>query len=200
MPEENDKKPKVEQPTNPLVVVIERNGVSVTLTEARTTKGKSPGAIVFNPDFSDEAAALIWVGVEAKLVEVLKPHLGNKSTTRSNMVSLAYSRVRTLTQGWAEEAENEATDETTGQLDEAKFKNIFVTLAAQFSARGETIGELEEQYEEHQNQMIALDDTNPAHHAEIFEHMREMNKLTIAIKEKQRPRKKKKESEVAVTA
>lgn len=178
----------VKQPENPLKLDIERNGVTITFTEARTTRGQEPGKMTFIPNFENEAQALLWVGVSPEVADALRP-LAEKSDLKSvssNTCGIEKGKVKTLALGWAQAS----IDPDTGEF----IQNKFVKFATDFSASGETIGELEEQFEEKRDELVKLDLTDPASQAQFLALGKEMQDLTIAINSKKRTRTPKAET------
>lgn len=181
----------VKQPENLKVYDIPRNEVNMKLTEGRTTRGQDPGKVIFEPDVSSEARLLIWIGVSPEVAEALKPLVDKTTTAATNVIGILKSKLRTLTKGWADEAE----DEDTGLL----IDNKFIKFATDFSASGETKGELEEQYDELRTEFLKfnLNDSSPANQMAVISMMKKMQDLTIAIKQKERVRKVKPATETA---
>lgn len=157
-------KKKIEQPTNPIKLDISRNNVSVQFTEQLTTRGQEPGKQVFDPSTADKQKFLDWVGLD-------------------NVVGIVRAKVRALTMGWVEASIDEDTKEF--------LSNVFVTHATQFDASGETIGDLEDQREEAQAELVKLDLSNPDNMSAFVELGKSIQKLTVAIDSKKRPRKAK---------
>lgn len=170
MPEETNGNatPKIAQPTNPKRFDIPRNDVEIQLEEYRTTKGKNPGKTAFKPVVGekqeDKQKFLTWVGFD-------------------NLFNMAMAKVKGLTLGWAEEA----VDEDNGEFTD----NVFIKLASDFSTRGETIGELEEQFDDVRTDFMKLDlmDQSDENRARIVELGKKMQDLTISIQSKKKPRK-----------
>lgn len=172
---------KIKQPENPVKVSPKRNDIEIEFTEQRTTRGKNPGKIVFEPSCDQDPIIvengkyilpkfLAWVGME-------------------NVSSIVKAKVRGLTLGWADEA----TDDETGELNTVKFQQF----AEEFSARGETIGDLQDQREEIQSELTKLDYGNPDNVQKLLELGRQIQKLTIAINSKKRERKSEDKTAVA---
>lgn len=184
-------KSAIKQPENPKKLNIERNGVTVTFTEARTTRGQNPGKMTFIPDFSNEAAALLWVGVSPEVAEALKPLAENVEfkSVSSNTCGIEKGKVQTLALGWAQES----IDPDTGEFVE----NKFIKFATDFSSSGETIGELEEQFEEVRDEFMKINLADPASQPMVIELGKKMQDLTIAINSKKRTRTPKTEAATA---
>lgn len=179
-------KPKIEQPSNPRKYDVERKGqtkvfsggqaddpVSLTFTEARTTKGKNPGLVTFLPDTSDKQKFLDWVGLD-------------------NVFGIVKSKVSQLGRGWYKAA----VDEESKQFNPL----AFVKFAADFSSSGETIGELEDQMEDLREELLKIDMSKVENYPAIAELGKRMQDLTISINQRKRKPKAEDDDEETVAA
>lgn len=169
---------KVKQPENPEVYTIDRNGESLTFTEARTTKGNQPGKLTFNPDLSDIDRVFKWIGMD-------------------NLKGIVQSKFKQMIRNWADEATPELEDGSDGEFNPVKFKE----LAATFDSTGETLGDLVEERDELHQALLALDLDDAKNELEALKISRKLQQLTVAIGKKKRTRKPKTETAAAaVTA
>ena len=164
-------------------IAITRNNVSLVFPPAEVTKGSSKGSVVLRPKpvtNRDEMNNLInWMG-ENDAFQCLNAYI------RSNAL------------GWAQEAEEEAClekvkddkgNEKIVKIDEEKYIQSFVTLAQEFSARGETIKQLQERIDEKLAELSDLtESTADDAPIKMLEVAKELKRLQSAKASKKRKR------------
>lgn len=179
---ETEKANEIKQPVNPIVLNIERNGVNLKFTEARTTKGREAGKRVFEPETANEATFLRWIGVSPEVNEALAALASlDKTAAGSNVTGIARQKVRALTIGWADEATDDDTNEFAEQA--------FIQYAQSFDAAGESIGDLKDERDELQQSLVKIDLTKAENHPKLVELGLKIQELTIAINKKSRKKK-----------
>jgi len=150
-------------------ISIPRNDVSLDFVDTEVMKGKEKGTPYLAPKVTEENldTVIAWI---------------NRKITANRLGAF----VRTLCQGWMGEAEEQATDEATGKVDTDKMYEVFKTLAADFSDRGDSIPQLRGEIEELTNQMTALDPESPTFAQDFKEFAVEIKKKQVAIAAKKR--------------
>jgi hypothetical protein len=184
-----------------------RNDIQIGFTDTQIQRGKNKGktflapTIVMVPVLNEDGTAQVDGEGNAVLEE--KP-LNKEQLVRviqfmseDKIFQIARATFRQLAKGWSEEARAEATDETTGVMDEQKFSDVFTNLAESFSARGETIKELQGQIDELTNEFTSIDfKANPTEAIKRAEEIGNAIKdLQIAISLKKRTSKDEEEEE-----
>lgn len=158
-------------------VTVKRNDVEWKFEPAQVKKGEDKDQEFLAPTEATKEDAntfLTWMGVDNYLKKLL-------------------SGVRTLAQAWWFEALDQATDKTTGKVDEDKAYETFNQLASEFSARGESIPQLNAQIQEFVEMMTELDPTEDGAIEKITQYAQEIKKLKITIDSKKRLTKAEKE-------
>lgn len=108
---------------------------------------------------------------------------------KDNAAAIIGSRLRPLSQGWLGEAMEEAKDPESKKIENGdKVHENFVQFAQEFSARGETIKELQERILELIEEMseIEADPSNPDDAKRVMDTMMELKRLKVAISRKKR--------------
>lgn len=148
---------------------IVRNEVSLDFVDTEVMKGKEKGTPYLAPKVTEENldTVIAWI---------------NRKITANRLGAF----IRTLCQGWMGEAESQATDEATGKIDTNRMYEVFQTLAADFSDRGDSIPTLKSEIEELTNQMTALDPDSETFAADFKEFAVEIKKKQVAIAAKKR--------------
>ena len=146
-------------------------------------RSKNKGQPFLNPEITSENLQT-WI-----------TWLGN-----DNAAAILNSRMRPLSQGWLNEAIEEAKD-SNGQVDENKVVLNFEQFAQEFSARGETIKELQSRIMDIIEEMSDVDENsdNPEDARKIMESFKEMRRLKTAISRKKRVDDTEEEETSAVT-
>jgi hypothetical protein len=174
-----DEKKKFVPQFKPLTV--KRNDVEWTFNPAQVKKGEDKDLEFLAPaEATNETANtfLTWMGMD-------------------NYLKKLVSGVRTLAQNWWFEAEDQATDKATGKIDEAKAYEVFSQLAAEFSARGESIPQLKEQIQDLVELMTEIDPTSEGAIEKFTQYSTEIKKLNTTIQAKKRLTKAEKEQMAA---
>ena len=174
-------------------VSITRNEVSKLFSPTEVKKGADKGKVFLGPSPVTEETLqndIKWIG---------GPEVCQYLT--------ALLRLRAM--GWAEEAEDESAiekikddkgNEKVVKFDEQKYTDVFSQLAKDFSARGETIKEIQAQIDERLEKMSELSDsTDPTSGTQIVQLARELKALQIAKNAKRRKTKEDKEAEASAT-
>ena len=162
-------------------VVVKRNDVEWTFNPAQVKKGEDKDQEFLAPVEADNDSSntfLTWMGMD-------------------NYLKKLVSGVRTLAQAWWFEALDQATDKATGKVDENKAYEVFGQLAAEFSARGESIPQLKEQIQDFVEMMTELDPTADGAIEKITQYAQEIKKLNTTIQAKKRLTKAEKEQMAA---
>lgn len=167
----DETKAEIKQPDEPQIHTVERNGVSIDLQEARTTKGKNPGKTIYEPvvDLNSKVTIevpkfLKWMGVD-------------------NLLGMSKKLVRSFTGEWVEEA----TNDETGVFN----TSAFISLATNWDATGETMEDLRDTKAELDAELLTYDTDNDADTIKIMACFKKLQDINRAIAKKSRPRKSK---------
>jgi len=158
-------------------VIVERNDIKLEFKPTAIKRGAKKGNTYPSPDVTKETLPLIqsWFG-EEKLIALYKAELNKKA------------------QIWSDEA----TNDDTGVFD----PDVFIDMAKNVSARGETMESLKEEMEEITGQITELagDMSDPTSIGKMQELALELKSLRAAYEAKKRPRTKKGEEEESKVA
>lgn len=158
-------------------IAVTRNDVELVYKEEQLKKGKDKGwkypSIVVTQD---------------NLSKIIG-YMGDKLLGKINTI------FRQLTQGWWEEALEDAKDKVTGTVDLDKAIESFKKLATDFSARGESLPELKERINELVDQMTDLSTDDPEWATKFASMSAEIKQLKLDIEAKRRPRSAKTEED-----
>lgn len=165
------------------VTTVERNGETITFNPVEATKGLSKGNIILTPK-------------PITTMEELMTYLKWAGESESIQFFNAFFRANSL--GWSQEAEEEsalekATDdkgnERVVKVDEELYTKKFIELATEFSARGETIKQIQERIDEKLAELSALtEDTSDDAPLRMVAVAKELKKLQAAKAAKRRKR------------
>lgn len=172
MPEVVEQKPK----RTPLEsLTVKRNETEGVFVDTEVKRGEDKGTPFLQPEVNETNLDtwIAWVG-------------------RSNVAAKLQATLRQLSQGWWGEAEDQATDKTSGVINMEKLREVFTELASSFSARGESIPALKAEIEELVNSMTELDMSNPVNIPKFQEYVAQIKSLNIAIASKKRTPKEEK--------
>lgn len=158
---------------------VKRNDVLLNFTRTEVKKGKNAGTAFYATDEKAYNILSAWIGEE-------------------QAASMLSALLRLRSKGWSAEAEKEAKNED-GSLNTVKYDEVFTAMAQDFSARGESIKELEGQIAELVDELTNLDYTIPSAIPRAQELAGEIKKLQIAIQSKRRTRAEE-EAETTVPA
>jgi len=162
-------------------VSVTRNDIELSFPPAQVKKGDDKGTEYLGPPevkVEDAGKLMQWIGVD-------------------NWLKKTISNLRTLAQGWWFEAVDQATDKDSGQLNVDKAYDTFKQLAAEFSARGESIVDLKAQVQELIDQIGDADATAEDYAVEVAKLAQQIKALNVSIASKKRKTKAEKEAEAA---
>ena len=151
-------------------IPVERNGVTMMFKQKELTRGDNKGSLVMAPP-----------DITADNVMQYIPFYGLKE-----LVGILAGRTKTLATGWTRSAE----DGETGEF----LPDAFRTYVQEWSARGESMEELNDQISDKLDEMNVAAEQGDS--ARIVELAKEIKSLKAEIESKKRPRKEKK-AEVA---
>lgn len=149
---------------------INRNDVSLVFQQEELKRGKNKGAtIMAPPKITKDNLQVVckWIGDD-------------------ELAAILYGRLRNMSSGWTESAED---TEGNFQLD------AFNTFASKFSARGESMEELESQIDDLLAEMGQFAEAGDS--AKVLECGVKIKSLKAEIESKKRPRKQKAEAVAA---
>lgn len=130
-------------------IEVTRNEQVEVANPTKVKKGRTKDTVFFAfPDAKADDKEKETVELPASLAKRIR-FVGIPEVT-----TILNGRIRQFCKGWSDEAEEEATKD--GVLDEEKYAFSYRTFASEFSARGETIGELQERVAELVEQMTSL--------------------------------------------
>jgi hypothetical protein len=171
----------VKQPANPILIDVTRNDATVRFTEQATTKGANPGRMVFEPDTTDEAKLLRFVGVSPEVAEALKQAEGKVAGTISNVIGIIRQKLRAVTL----EVAKDNTDADSGVFDEEGFIKDMI----EFDSAGETLGDLKDVLKEYNQKVSKLDFSAPNVNDKLLELGLKIKEIQKQIDKKSRPKK-----------
>lgn len=147
-----------------LTIDTVRNDTTLTFTQGELLRGKNKGQLVMTPPkFTPENRTTIYAWIGEKELD-----------------NIVWARLRNLSNGWTDSAED---TEGTFQAD------AFKTYAESFSARGETMDELEAQIDELLSDMGTAAENGDSD--KVLECGKAIKSLKAEIESKKRPRKNK---------
>jgi hypothetical protein len=154
-------------------IVVKRNEIDLEFKSNTVTRGDNKGWQYLAPE------------VTAENVDSVVGWMDRKTAAKKlGGVLKQYS------QGWYADAEEEATDTETGQVDKDKLVEVFGKLASDFSARGESIPELKGQIDELVELMTNLNPTDADFGTKFQSYAQEVKDLQLAISmQRRKPRK-----------
>lgn len=152
-------------------ITITRNNIPKVFSPTKVKKGKSAGDEFLAPTikattFEELLNELTFIGLDES-------------------AQIIRQKIRQMSKGWTDEATEEAKDEN-GVVNEDKFAQVFSVMASDFSARGDTIKELQARIAELVDDLTSLDYTNADDAVKAGSIAMEIKKLQTSMQLKRR--------------